>query len=394
MTASARCRQTGLTRPEEAAISAQQQSPSADGNSLVDILRLIRSENVGPLTYHRLVRRFGSARASLDALPDLARAGGRRRPVKIPPAEEVEREIAAARSLGAILLTYLDSYYPRWLAETEDAPPVIGVLGSAELLTRPMVGIVGARNASANGRNYARKLARELGEGGFVIASGLARGIDAAAHEGALPTGTVGVLGCGLDVIYPPQNRDLFLRMSEDAAIISEFPAGTAAQAANFPRRNRLISGMSRAVAVIEANRRSGSLITARLALEQGREVFAVPGFPLDPRSEGPNWLLRQGAQLLERADDIIEELATRTRLPETPQWPAETEFSCPDERAFSSREAKSSLISLLSSTPVTVDELLDECQLSHQEAASALLEMELAGRLERLPGNRIAALI
>ncbi len=358
------------------------------------MLRLIRSENVGPLTYHRLIRRFGSARASLDALPDLARAGGRRRPVRIPAMGEIEREIAAAGEAGATLLTHFDPHYPQWLAETEDAPPVIGVLGSAELLTRPMVGIVGARNASANGRNYARKLARELGEGGFVVASGLARGIDAAAHEGALPTGTVGVLGCGLDIIYPPQNRDLFLRMAEDAAIISEFPVGTAAQASNFPRRNRLISGMSRAIAVVEANRRSGSLITARLALEQGREVFAVPGFPLDPRSEGPNWLLRQGAQLLERADDILDELAGAMRLPKSPEQIVKAEFSCPDERSFSSREAKSSLISLLSSTPVTVDELLDECQLSHQEAASALLEMELAGRLERLPGNRIAALI
>ena len=380
--------------PEEAAISIQQQSSSADGNGLADVLRLIRSENVGPLTYHRLIRRFGSARASSDALPDLARAGGRRRPVRIPAMGEIEREIAAAGEAGAALLTHFDPHYPQWLAETEDAPPVIGVLGSAELLTRPMVGIVGARNASANGRNYARKLARELGEGGFVVASGLARGIDAAAHEGALPTGTVGVLGCGLDIIYPPQNRDLFLRMAEDAAIISEFPIGTAAQASNFPRRNRLISGMSRAIAVIEANRRSGSLITARLALEQGREVFAVPGFPLDPRSEGPNWLLRQGAQLLERADDILDELAGAMRPPKSPEQIVKTEFSCPDERSFSSREAKSSLISLLSSTPVTVDELLDECQLSHQEAASVLLEMELAGRLERLPGNRIAALI
>lgn len=365
-----------------------------DEATLLAALRLIRAENVGPLTWHRLVRRFGSPAKALAELPSLAAAGGRRKSLHIPSKVEVEKEVDAWHSIGAQLLLHAHQGYPEWLAETEDAPPVIGVAGRADLLQGRMVGIVGARNASVNGLNFARRLARELGEAGLVVCSGLARGIDAAAHDGALAHGTVGVLGCGLDIVYPRQNEALFERMRNEGAIVSEFPPGTAAQAANFPRRNRLISGMSRAVAVVEANRRSGSLITARLALEQGREVFAVPGFPLDPRAAGPNWLLRQGAHLLESAADIVEEGLDFGRCsPSFGEMTAE-EFTGPDDPPEVGEDQRSRLLSMLSSTPVTVDELLTECHLSHQETAVALLELELAGRVERLPGNRVAVLI
>jgi DNA processing protein len=349
---------------------------------------------VGPLTWRRLVRRFGSAAAALEALPHVARAGGRRKPLRIPTADEVKREIGNWEEIGAHLLTIGDARYPELLAETEDAPPVFGLVGDIRLIERPMIGLVGARNASANGLNFARRLAADIVAAGLVVVSGLARGIDAAAHKGALDGGTIGVLGCGLDVVYPQQNRDLFAAMRERGAILSEFPPGTPAQAANFPRRNRLISGMARAVAVIEANRRSGSLITARLALEQGREVFAVPGFPLDPRSEGPNWLLRQGATLLESADDIIGEVGPEVRRYRSPKPLIEGRNSYPETIPEVTDEVRDRLYSLLSSTPVTVDELLDECHVSQQEAASALLELELAGRVQRLPGNRVAVLI
>lgn len=340
------------------------------------------------------MRRFGSAGAALEALPHVARAGGRRKPLRIPGEAEILREIDSWNAIGADLLTIGNARYPALLAETEDAPPVFGVMGDPALLERPMIGIVGARNASANGLNFARRLAGDLAAAGLVVVSGLARGIDAAAHKGALDGGTVGVLGCGLDVVYPPQNRDLFTLMREQGAIASEFPPGTPAQAANFPRRNRLISGMARAVAVIEANRRSGSLITARLALEQGREVFAVPGFPLDPRSEGPNWLLRQGATLLENADDIIGEVGPEARRYRSAKNAIDSGFSAAETVTDVSEDVRERLYSLLSSAPVTVDELVDECHVSHQEAATALLELELAGRVQRLPGNRVAVLI
>lgn len=340
------------------------------------------------------MRRFGSAGAALEALPHVARAGGRRKPLRVPAEGEILREIDSWNAIGAELLTIGDQRYPALLAETEDAPPVFGLLGDAALLERPMIGLVGARNASANGLNFARRLAADLAAAGLVVVSGLARGIDAAAHKGALDGGTVGVLGCGLDVIYPPQNRELFAVMREQGAVVSEFPPGSPAQAANFPRRNRLISGMARAVAVIEANRRSGSLITARLALEQGREVFAVPGFPLDPRSEGPNWLLRQGATLLENADDIIGEVGPGARRYRSAKNAIDSGFSAVETVTDVSEDVRDRLYSLLSSAPVTVDELVDECHVSHQEAATALLELELAGRVQRLPGNRVAVLI
>lgn len=357
----------------------------------MDWLRLIRSENVGPVTFYHLLRYFGSAGAALDALPELSRRGGRKRPVRLCPVDQAEREMGAARKAGARLLAAVEPDYPEPLAATEDAPPVIAVKGDAALLARPAVGMVGARNASANGKRFAERFARDLGDAGFVVASGLARGIDAAAHRGALATGTVALVAGGVDVCYPPENRDLYEAIAERGAIVSEQPAGLEPQGRHFPRRNRLISGVSRGVVVVEAARRSGSLITARMALEQGREVFAVPGSPLDPRARGSNDLIRQGATLTEEAEDVLRTLdptlapaAKRASVP-APQTVVTVDANLSDAR----RRVEENL----SPTPTGVDELVRECHMPPSAVAAVLLELELAGRIERHPGNRVARL-
>ena len=263
-----------------------------------DRLRLYRSENVGPITFRRLLAHFGSAGAAITALPALSRRGGRGKPIKVCPADAAEAEIAALKEAGGRYLIWGDAEYPAALANIEDAPPVLGLIGHAHLLERRAVAIVGARNASANGRRFARTIAAELGEAGFAIASGLARGIDAAAHEGALEAGTVAVVAGGVNVVYPKENGALHEAIAERGAILAEQPPGTRPQGRHFPYRNRIISGLARGTLVVEAAMRSGSLITARYALEQGREVFAVPGSPLDPRCRGTNDLIRQGAVL------------------------------------------------------------------------------------------------
>src|SRR5439155_7265310 len=273
----------------------------------LDWLRLCRSESIGPVTFYALLRRFGSAAAALDALPRLSRpavATGRR---------DAEVELAAVERLGGRIVCWGEPLYPSALAAVEDAPPVLTVLGRPEMLPRlllaPIVAVVGARNASANGRRLARDLAAELGEAGIVVVSGLARGIDAAAHLGALETGSVAVVAGGADIVYPEENRGLHEALARDGAILAEMPLGTEPQARHFPRRNRIISGIALGVVVVEAAAKSGPLITARYALEQGREVFAVPGSPLDPRSRGANDLLRNGATLTETSDDIMAQL-------------------------------------------------------------------------------------
>lgn len=282
----------------------------------LDWLRLIRTENVGPVTFYQLLRRFGSAAAALEALPGLARTGGRRAPLALFPRAAAERELARLAEAGARLLAWGEPDYPEALAAVDDAPPLVALRGRAELLHRPIIAIVGARNASANGRRLARDFAGELGRHGFCIASGLARGIDAAAHTGALAIGTVAVLAGGVDIVYPEENAELYAAIAEHGAVIAEPAIGTEPQARHFPRRNRIISGLSLGVLVVEAAARSGSLITARFALEQGREVFAVPGSPLDPRCRGSNDLIRRGATLAETIDDILPQLPAPARLP------------------------------------------------------------------------------
>ena len=355
-------------------------------------LRLIRSERVGPVTFRQLLARFGSATAALEALPDLARRGGGRRSIKLYPRAEAERELDALAAMGARTLALNEPDYPAALAALDDAPPLLGVLGQPHLLEKPCVAMVGARNASANGRRLARQIAAELGQAGWLVASGLARGIDAAAHEGALESGTLAVVAGGLDVIYPEENTALYGSIKAHGLIVSEMPPGTVPQARHFPRRNRLISGLSLGTVVVEAAPRSGSLITARLAGEQGREVMAVPGSPLDPRARGCNHLIREGATLVESAADILEALkalgGTRTVERKASEFQEDTPASL-DETVVSS--ARREVHELLGPTPVAVDELLRQCQVSPALVHVVLLELELAGRLERYPGNRVA---
>jgi DNA processing protein len=359
----------------------------------LDWLRLIRSENVGPITFRRLIERYGTARAALDALPELARRGGKRA-VRLCPAGEAERELDAAARVGAGLVALGEVAYPPLLAHVEDAPPLLFVRGEVRLLGRPMIAIVGARNASLNGRRFAERLATDLGQAGQVVVSGLARGIDAAAHQGALAGGTVAVLAGGVDVVYPPENEGLYARIVAEGAVVSELPPGTEPQARHFPVRNRLISGMARGVVVVEAALRSGSLITARAALDQGREVFAVPGSPLDPRARGANDLIRQGAVLTEGAGDVLRVLAdpSQRRLSEGDDGlPAAADTPAPDEPNLA--RAREDIVAGLGPSPVTVDEIVRRCQFSPAAVAAVLLELELAGRLERHPGNQVSLL-
>jgi len=309
-----------------------------------------------------------------------------------------EKELAAIERLGGQLLCWGEPGYPEHLAAIDDAPPVITLLGHAEWLAAPMVAIVGARNASANGRRLAHDIATGLGECGVVIVSGMARGIDAAAHLGALPKGTAAIVAGGADIVYPEENRGLYGALTEDGAVVAEMPLGTEPQARHFPRRNRIISGMALGVVVVEAAAKSGSLITARFALEQGREVFAVPGSPLDPRCRGTNDLLRNGATLTESAADIVTQLGPllhgqaplRPLRPVQPRLPLSRAATVPTA-PVSNDDALDVIVEKLGPTPVLVDELIRQCQLSAAAVASLLLELELAGRIERHPGNLVS---
>jgi DNA processing protein len=355
-------------------------------------LRLIRSENVGPITYYGLVERFGSAEAALAALPELSRRGGRAKAVKVCPQADAEREIEALEAAGARLIARDEPDYPPMLAEIDAAPPLISVLGNARILGRRVIAVVGSRNASLNGRRFAGNISAALGAAGFVVVSGMARGIDTAAHRGALATGTVAVVAGGIDVVYPQENAGLYAEIAACGAVISEVPPGVHPQARHFPRRNRLISGLALGVVVVEAGLHSGSLITARMALEQGREVFAVPGSPLDPRARGANHLIRQGAALTESAEDVLDlvdrPIERRADVISRPAIEAPPP-SIPDDTGVET--ARRTIAESLSPTPVTVDEIIRTCQLSPAVVTTVLLEWELAGRLERHPGNKVS---
>jgi DNA processing protein len=361
----------------------------------LDWLRLCRTETIGPVTFYALLRRFGSARAALEAMPRLGRGDA-----VVHGRAAAERELAALARLGARVVCWGEPSYPAALAAVEDAPPVLTLLGRGELLATPIIAVVGARNASANGRRLAHELAAGLGEAGIVVASGMARGIDAAAHGGALATGSIAVVAGGVDVVYPEENRGLYQALAQEGAIVAELPLGVEPQARHFPRRDRIISGMALGVVVVEAAAKSGSLITARFALEQGREVFAVPGSPLDPRSRGCNDLLRNGATLTETAADIVTQLGPLLRgaplarlprrsanreLPLLPVSPGPAPMITDDDTGLGL------ILEKLSPSPVAVDELVRQCQLSAAAVASLLLELELAGRIERHPGNLVS---
>ena len=357
----------------------------------IDWLRLIRSQNVGPRTFRALVNHFGGAGAALDALPALARRGGGSGAApQIYSREAAEREIDAARKLGAAFVAIGEADYPRRLQMIDDAPPLLAIRGHRAVLAMPLVAIVGSRNASAAGIKMTQRIADGLSEAGFATVSGLARGIDAAAHRASLGTGTVAVLAGGQDRVYPPEHGELLDAILPAGAALTEMPLGWEPRARDFPRRNRLISGLSLGVVIVEAAKRSGSLITARLAAEQGREVFAVPGSPLDPRAEGTNGLIKQGATPVTETADIVAVLQPimgvelPAREPEPPdREPLHGVEPAPDERAR--------IVALLSPTPVSIDDLIRLSQTSPRVVRMVLLELEIAGRLERHGGALVS---
>ncbi|MCB9991960.1 MAG: DNA-protecting protein DprA [Rhodospirillales bacterium] len=372
--------------------TAPQNTPLSDEDKL-SWLQLARTENVGPITFFKFLDYYGSAAKALGAIPALAERGGRKRPLSIPPRGAIEKEYERVKKLGGEIITAADPDYPLALSAIEDAPPVLTALGNIELLQQPSMAIVGARNASINGRKFAEKLAAELGAFGQVVSSGMARGIDTAAHSGALPTGTIAVVAGGIDVVYPSENQKLYEAIIDQGLVIAENPLGVSPRAQDFPRRNRIVSGLSQGVIVVEATVRSGSLITARLAGEQGRDVYAVPGHPLDPRASGPNALIRDGATLIRGIDDVLEELNnytgggmedsgfTRFEMPP----PAANDQ--PDEQDFAA--AREMLLDALSFTPAEINDVIRHTGLGTAMAQTVLMELELAGRVQRLPGNR-----
>ncbi|MGG5821847.1 DNA-processing protein DprA [Falsiroseomonas sp. HW251] len=356
-------------------------------------LRLARSEGVGPATFRRLLERHGSARTALAALPRLAAASGR--PLAACSEEDALREAEALARMGGRFVHLGDPDYPPLLALIEDAPPVLSVLGDATVLKRPQAGVVGARSASAAGRRVAEELSAGLTMGGIAVTSGLARGIDAAAHLGALNAHgrTIAVVAGGLDEPYPAENAALQARIAaEGGAVVAEAPLGTAPLARHFPRRNRIVAGLVLGLVVVEAAHRSGSLITARLALEAGREVFAVPGSPLDPRSRGSNDLIRQGAHLVETAEDVLAHLPQAPR--EAPLFRVRSEPEAEpavSEDPPAPTDASGQLLELIGPTPVAVDDLARRCHLSAPAVRAMLLDLELSGLVEPLPGDRVA---
>lgn len=357
-------------------------------------VRLIRSENVGPITFRALVNHFGGAEAALAAVPELSRRGGRTRPIRICPAEKAEAELESGQRAGAVPIFTIEPGYPAALAVIDAPPPLLYVKGDATLLDRPIVSIVGSRQCSAAGTKLARVFAKELGSAGYVVASGLARGIDAAAHEAALESGTIAVVAGGIDVVYPPEHEALQHTVGERGCLVTEMLPAFVPRGRDFPRRNRIISGISFGVLVIEAARRSGTLVTARLAAEQGRDVFAIPGHPLDPRAEGTNRLLKSGATLVTEPDDLLSALAplTGTHAPgqyEEPETEQAAESAPYEPLSDSDRDR---VIAALGAAPIDIDTLVRGTGLEIRQVQVALIELALAGRIER-HGNGFVSL-
>lgn len=359
-------------------------------------IRLSRTENIGPKTFHMLMDVCGSVAKAIESVPKMSMQGGRKKPISIFSEKDALKELELTHAFGARFIAACEPEYPKILRKVADHPPVITVYGDPKTWKEPSVAIVGARNASANGCRYAGLLAKKLGEEyKMITVSGLARGIDTAVHAASLATGTVAVVGGGINCIYPPENKELFHKIGQQGAVISEFPYDTVPKAQNFPRRNRIVSGMTLGTVVVEASVNSGSLITARMALEQGREVFAVPGSPLDPRSQGANRLLKQGAILVENAEDVVQAL--------TPLLNERDHLFEKNDHAFTEghqsfdagnlEEVRQLVLEKLGVTPVEIDELITQTGQSAQLVRVALLELELADRLERHPGNKVSLL-
>lgn len=367
-------------------------------------LRLIRTANVGPVTFRSLINRFGSAESALAALPELARAGGAMHAMRIPSRADTEREMETARRFGARFVAIGESDYPAMLRRMDVPPPLLAIKGNSDLFQPPAIAIVGSRNASAAGTRMARILASDLGKEGYVVVSGLARGIDAAAHEASIATGTIAVMAGGLDRIYPPDNTSLAQNIAEQGLIISEMPFGREPRARDFPRRNRLVAGLGLGLVVVEAAQRSGSLISARLAGEMGRLVFAVPGSPLDPRAAGANGLIKDGAMLITQASDIIEAvtpLSGGSPVPSSagstsaaPLFAGALPLEEPADLASVPAPAENEralVIRALAPTPTNIDDLLHHCGLHPAQLTMILLELDLAGRLERHAGGAVS---
>lgn len=367
--------------------------------------RLMRTPNIGPITYHKLIQKYKSAQNAIDALPDFSR--NRQKPLIVATRSEAEDEIAKVQDFGAELLFHDDDLYPPLLTQIHDAPPVLTYKGNINVLRQDICGIVGARNASLSGIEMTKRISSALGQAGYAIASGLARGIDTIAHEQTYQTGTIAVVAGGVDVIYPSENTDLYHTLQEQGCIIAESPFGCEPQARHFPKRNRIISGLSRAVLVIEAALKSGSLITAQQAADQGRDVFAIPGSPMDPRAAGTNKLLQDGAYLTTCAQDMIDILGRQTIRP-VPQKQKQTNtdlFTMPPEKAVENKPENSpksqnpksegdnlskELLSLLSHTPVDIDLLIRQSGHAAADVQTILLELELSGHIEKHPGNKV----
>lgn len=361
-----------------------------------DWLRLIRSAHLGPITFHHILRYYGSAAEAIARLPEMnARAnvsGGGKRMIELASEKTIAAELKALKACGASLLAWGEPGYPLGLMQLDDAPPLLAVKGDPEAVTAlPGIAIVGARNASAIGQRFTRDIAAALTQRGYAVLSGLARGIDKAAHEGALAAAgkTAAFIGTGIDISFPPENEQLQADVAERGAIFAEMPAGTPPLAQNFPRRNRLISGASVGVLVVEAALKSGSLITARMAAEQGREVMAVPGSPLDPRCRGTNGLIRDGAALIETVDDILNQLGA-PQPAYKPDAPVVTKPAPIADDDLSRAHAE--IAKLLSPTPVLVDELVRTSGLSSATVQMVLTEKELVGSLQRYPGGKVSA--
>lgn len=376
-------------------MSDRKTTPTISDTERIHCLRLFRSENIGAKTFSDLLGFYGTAEAAIEALPTLAASGGLGRPITICPKELAEKEWEITRRYGADIITQQDDNFPALLKHIKDCPPILTTFGNTSLLNQQSIAIVGARNASINGCKFAENLASELGKAGFIVVSGLARGVDTNVHKGSLETGTIAVLAGGIDYIYPRDNASLYRAISEQGLIITEMPFSLQPQARNFPRRNRIISGLSLGTIVVEATKSSGSLITARYALEHNREVFAVPGSPLDPRCQGPNSLIKQGAHLIESADDIINALEyvmqhkiTSFSEPDAPEFGTPA-MAFPQEAEL--KEARQLIISKLSAAPVPVDQLMSETNIAVNILSAVLLELEISRKIERSPGNKVS---
>lgn len=366
---------------------------SLESFPIADSLQLIRSENVGPVSFATLLNRFGSPKLALEHLPEMAKRGGMKRPYKIAPIADIEYEIEQTKAFGAKFIVYGHSDYPTLLQHIHSAPPILIMRGHSHLWqseSKRCLGIVGSRNASAAGIAFTQKIARECGERGITVISGLARGIDTSAHKGALAHGTVGVIAGGINTLYPPENKALYAAMAQSGAIITEQLFGSSPQAKNFPARNRIIAGMSHGLLVVEAAPKSGSLITARYALEQNREVMAVPNSPMDPRSEGTNTLIKQGATLVQSISDIVLALEQPLNLAEQIQNDFTAQAS-PIIHESDLDAARDVILNLLSPTPTEIDELARLSSAPLNIIQQILLELELANRLSRSQGGKVA---